>query len=217
MGFWNALSVLAPVAPAISDARDLRLQRDQEQQKFDSDQALKSAQLTTQKMAAQAEQQRITQANQPHYIGDPQWNPLTHSMQAVALDPNTGAFSLKDVPGGIDPIKRADSIISERETTTGQKMTPEEKQNVYDQVQGLHPLASRVTQLTGDAGKPYKGNDGLYYVNAKDASGAIVQMPHFLSHGSSLHSLFASRTGHVLGIERRSIPRGSPAGHLHFT
>lgn len=177
MGFWSALSALAPVAPAISDARDLRAQREQEAQAFQQDTALKQAQLTAAQLAAQGEKQRQAQAAQPKFIGDPQWNPLTLSMQGVTLDPTTGQLALKDVPGGVDPAKRAQAIISEREQTTGQKLTPEEKQNIYDQVQGIKPLASRITQLSGDAGKPYKGNDGQYYVNAKDASGAIVQMP----------------------------------------
>ena len=59
MSFWNALSVLAPVAPAMSDAKDLRTQREQEQQQFAQDQALRQAQLTAQKLAAQGEQRVI--------------------------------------------------------------------------------------------------------------------------------------------------------------
>ena len=30
MGFWNALSALAPIAPAMSDAKDLRTAREQD-------------------------------------------------------------------------------------------------------------------------------------------------------------------------------------------
>ena len=37
MSFWNALSVLAPVAPAMSDARDIRTDREQSAAKFASD------------------------------------------------------------------------------------------------------------------------------------------------------------------------------------
>ena len=177
MGFWNALSVLAPVAPAISDARDLRTQREQDARNFQQDAALKQAQLTISNLAAQGEKQRQTQAAQPKFLGDPQWNPLTLSMQGVTLDPTNGQLALKDVPGGVDPVKRAKAIIDERETTTGQKMTLEEKQNIYDQVQGFKTLIPKITQLAGDAGKPYKGNDGSWYVSAKDATGAIVQMP----------------------------------------
>ncbi len=119
MGFWNALSVLAPVAPAMSDARDLRVQREQDARSFQQDAALKQAQLTAAQLAAQGEKQRQAQAAQPKYIGNPQWNPLTLSMQGVTLDPTTGQLALKDVPGGVDPNKRAQAIISEREQTTG--------------------------------------------------------------------------------------------------
>ena len=177
MAFWNALSVLAPVAPAMSDARDLARERQQQQEQFAQDAALRRAQLITSQLAAEGEKQRQKQAALPKFIGEPQWNPLTLSMQGVTLDPATGALALKDVPGGVDPAKRAQAIISERETVTGQKLTPEEKQNIYDQIEGIKPLTPRITQLTGDAGKPYKGNDGSWYVNAKDATGAIVQMP----------------------------------------
>ena len=189
MAFWNALSVLAPVAPAISDAQDIRAARQKEAQdlaqqaaQFPKEQALRDAQLTAAQLVAQGEQQRQTQANQLKFIGDPQWNPLTHSMQATALDPNTGSIVLKDVPGGVDPVKRAQAVISEREAVTKEKLSPEEQQNVYDQVLGIKPLASKITQLTGDAGKPYKGNDGSYYVNARDASGSY----HFDASGAEL-------------------------------
>lgn len=180
MGFWNALSVLAPVAPAMSDAADLRTQRQRDAADFASEQALKQAQLTTQKLAAQGEQQRITQAGQPVMIGEPQWNPTTHSNQVLTFDKNTGGLALKDVPG-VDPstVSAAKYAAAKKDykTTTGQDLSPEEDQSLFFQAYGYKPTASKVTQLTGDAGKPYKGNDGQYYVNAKDPSGAIIQMP----------------------------------------
>jgi hypothetical protein len=177
-GFVQALSALAPIAPALADAKQLNTERAQQQEQFAQDAQLREAQLTASRLASEAEQQRITQANQPQFIGEPQWNPLTMTTQGVTLDPNTGQLTLKDVPGGVDPTRRAQAIISEREQTTGQKLTPEEKENIYDQVSGLHPLTSnKVTQLTGDAGKPYQGNDKQWYVNARDASGAIIAMP----------------------------------------
>ena len=177
MSFWTALSALAPVAPALSDARDLRTQRERDATDFESEQNLKQAQLVTQQLADQGEKQRQAQAAQPKFIGDPQWNPLTMSMQGVTLDPTTGQLALKDVPGGVDPVKRARAIISERETVTGKKLGDEETQNIYDQVLGIKPLTSKISQLTGDAGKPFKGADGQYYVNAKNADGTIVAMP----------------------------------------
>lgn len=180
MGFWNALSALAPVAPAMSDAADLRTARQQDAAKFASDQALKEAQLTTQKLADQAEQQRIKQNAQPVMIGEPQWDATKHSYQILTFDKNTGGLALKDAPG-VDPSAAAAAKYAaakkDYKTTTGQDLSPEEEQSLFFQAYGYKPTAAKVTQLTGDAGKPYKGNDGQYYVNAKDSSGAIVQMP----------------------------------------
>ena len=140
-GFLQALSALAPIAPAMSDAQDIRTARAAEQQKA----SLLDAQLAAQKLATEGEKQRQTQEAVPKFIGDLQWNPLTLSKQGVTLDPNTGQLALKDVPGGIDPVKRAQAIISEREQTTGEKLSPEEKQNIYDQTQGFKPLTGKVT------------------------------------------------------------------------
>lgn len=180
MGFWNALSVLAPVAPALSDARDIRTARQQQIQDFASDQALKQAQLTAQKLAAQGEQQRQAQAAQPVLIGEPQWDPTTHSNRVLTFDRGTGALALKDVPG-IDPQAAAEARYqaarSDFKKVAGRDLTPDEDQDLFFQSYGYKPTTARVSQLTGDAGKPYKGNDGQYYVNAKDASGAIIQMP----------------------------------------
>ncbi len=180
MGFWNALSALAPVAPAMSDAKDLRTAREQDATKFTSDQALAQAQLTTQKLAAQAEQQRITQSGQPVIIGEPQWNPTTHTNQILTFDKNTGALALKDAPGA-DPTATAaaqyKAAKSDYKTTTGRDLTPEEDQSLFFQSYGYKPPTAKVSQLTGDAGKPYKGNDGAYYVNEKNADGSIVAVP----------------------------------------
>lgn len=54
MGFWSALSALAPVAPALADARTLNTRQQQEKQQFAQDSALREAQLTAQRLAAQA-------------------------------------------------------------------------------------------------------------------------------------------------------------------
>ena len=180
MSFWNALSVLAPVAPAMSDAKDLRAQREQEQQQFTQEQALRQAQLTTQKLAAQGEQQRQTQAAQPVILGAPQWDPTTHSSRVLTFDPNTGALALKDAPG-VDPSAAAEARYQAARTdfrkTAGRDLTPEEDQSLFFQSYGLKPPTPKITQLTGDAGKPYKGNDGLYYVNEKGPDGAVVAVP----------------------------------------
>jgi hypothetical protein len=179
MGFWNALSVLAPVAPALSDAQDIRTDRAQSAAKFASDQALKDAQLTAQKLAAQGEQQRLAQGAQPTIIGEPQWDPTTHTNRVLTFDKNTGALALKDAPG-TDPSvvseARYQAAKTDYKKVSGRELTPDEDQSLFFQSYGLKPTASHITQMTGDAGKPYKGNDGQYYVNGKDASGNTVPM-----------------------------------------
>ena len=142
MGFWQALSALAPVAPAMSDARDLRTAREQQQQDFASEQALKAAQLTTSKLAAQGEQQKITQAGQPVAIGEPQWNPTTHSNQILTFDRSTGALTYKDIPGGTSPEERYQAVISEFKDVNHRQPTPEEAQNFLSQTYGYKPLAT---------------------------------------------------------------------------
>lgn len=182
MGFWNALSALAPIAPAMSDAADLRTAREQQQQDFASDQALKQAQLTTQKLADQAEQQRITQAGQPVMIGEPQWNPTTHSNQILTFDKNTGGLALKDVPG-VDPSTVAAAKYAafqkEHKSVTGRDFTPEEDDSAFLQTYGYKPTAAKVTALTGAAGQPqeYPKGSGNYVVFGRNADGNIVAQP----------------------------------------
>lgn len=140
MGFWQALSALAPVAPAMAAAQDLRTQRAQEAQAFSQDQQLKDAQLTAQKLAAEGEKQRIAQAGQPVIIGEPQWNPTTHSNQVLTFDRNTGALALKDAPG-IDPQAVAEGRYQAARTdfrkTAGRDLTPAEDQSLFFQSYGL--------------------------------------------------------------------------------
>lgn len=177
-GFLNALSALAPVAPALSDAHDLRTARTQQQADFASDQALKQAQLTVQNLAAQGEQQRLTRSNLPVTIGESYWNPLTHSEQIRTQDPNTGAITSKDVPG-VDPRAAAeDSYQAARadyKKVTGHDPTPDEDESLFFQSYGYKPpAANKFTPLPGAAGQPQSEADGLYYIRGRDADGAIV-------------------------------------------
>jgi len=180
MGFWNALSVLAPVAPALSDARDLRTAREQDAAKFASDQALAQAQLTASRLAAQSEQQRLTQGAQPTIIGEPQWDATKHAYQVLTFDKNTGALALKDAPG-VDPAEAAEARYQAARTdykkVAGRDLTPEEDQELFFQSYGYKAPVPKVSQLTGDAGKPFQGADKQWYVNAKNADGSIVTMP----------------------------------------
>ena len=96
MGFWNALSVLAPVAPAMSDAKDLRTSRDQQAQTFAQDTELKKAQVLAQQLAAERTQQEITQGKAPVAI------PGTKNY----YDPSQGSWMQPSlVNGEFKPVK----------------------------------------------------------------------------------------------------------------
>lgn len=185
MGFWNALSVLAPVAPAMAAGQDIRAQRQQEQESFAQDQALKDAQLTAQKLAAQAEEQRIKQEGQPQFIGQPQWNPLTHTNQVLTFDRNTGALALKDVPG-VDPGSVADAkykeALDEYAKTTGQTPTPELRDAIFaaayqDVLPGIKaPAAGSLKNIPG--AQPYQDpNTHMWVKPMLDPYSNVVNVP----------------------------------------
>ena len=184
MGFWNALSVLAPVAPALSDAQDIRTARQQDAAKFAQDQQLHDAQMTTQKMAAQEAQQRIRAGNQPMFKSgsQPEFNPTSGTYQQPVWDDKKQAYSMMDVPG-VSPEEQEryqlDSLKKNR--AAAKEMMPDAKPEDLDYLaytlSGIKPPVAKVTQLTGDAGKTYKGADGQYYVSEKDETGAIIAKP----------------------------------------
>jgi hypothetical protein len=178
MGFWNALSVLAPVAPALSDAQDIRTQRAQDAAKFAQDAELKKAQITAQQMAAQADQQRIFKESTIRDLG---WNPVTLSNQALVQDPKTGALTVQDAPGGIDPSVRFKKTVDAYEKTMGRKVTPEENQRFLMQTYGMPGSTSagigvpKSVTLKGPNGEPQAASfyGGKYY----DEKGEEVTNP----------------------------------------
>lgn len=101
MGFWNALSVLAPVAPAMSDAKDIRTAREQDAAKFAQDQELSKAQMTVQQLAAQNEKQRLDAGTQPLLKAgtSPEFNPTAGTYQQPAWSPKKGTYEMVNVPG----------------------------------------------------------------------------------------------------------------------
>jgi hypothetical protein len=189
MGFWNALSVLAPVAPALSDAQDIRAQRQKEAQElaqqaaaFPKEQALRDAQLTASKLAAQGEQQRLAQSAQPVILGEPQWNPTTHSNQVLTFDRATGALALKDAPG-VDPSAAAAAKYAaakaDYKKTAGRDLSPEEDDSLFFQAYGFKPPTAKVTPLSGAAGQPqeYPKGSGQFVVFGRNADGSIIAQP----------------------------------------
>jgi len=158
MGFWNALSVLAPVAPALSDAQDIRTQRERDAASFTQDQALKDAQLTAQKLAAQGEQQRIIKESTVRALG---WSPTALSDQVLIQDPNSGEFRVQNTPGGMDPSQRYKNTIDEFKATAKRDPTPEESQRFLMQAYGM-PMTGAAANLGMGVPKPVtlKGPDG---------------------------------------------------------
>ena len=192
MGFWSALSALSPVAPAMSDAQDIRTQRQEDAQKlaqqaaaFPKEQALRDAQVTTAQMANQLDQQRLRAGNQPMFKAgsEPEFNPTAGKFQQPAWDPDTQAFKMVDVPG-ISPQDtdkyRLDSIKKNRAAAA--ELMPDAKPEDLDYLaytlSGLKPPAAKFTQLAGAAGQPQLGPDGKsYVVYGKNADGQVVAQP----------------------------------------
>ena len=193
MGFWNALSVLAPVAPALSDAQDIRAQRQADAQKlaqqaaaFPKEQALRDAQLTASNLAAQADQQRLRAGTQPIFKpgSQPEFNPAKGAYTQPAWNSDKGIYEDFVVPG-VSPQDQEkyqlDSFNKNR--SAAKSMLPsgtsdEDLDYLAYTMSGMKPPPlTKITQLSGDAGKPYKGNDGMYYVNEKNPDGSIVARP----------------------------------------
>jgi hypothetical protein len=183
MGFWNALSALAPVAPAMSDAKDLRTAREQDAAKFASDQALAEAQLTTQKLAAQLDQQRLRASNQPMFKAgsQPEFNPTSGTYQQPAWDDKKQAYAMVDVPG-VSPEEQEkyqlDSFNKNR--AAAKALMPEGKPEDWDYLgytlSGIKPPPiTKFTPLTGAAGQPqeYPKGSGNFVVFGRDATGAM--------------------------------------------
>jgi hypothetical protein len=190
VGFWNALSVLAPIAPAMSDAQDIRTQRTQDAAKFALDEQLKQAQLTAQKLAAQGEQQilaeRARAVGQPIFKegSSPEFNPDTGTYTQPAWSAAKGAYEPFTVPGVSPEAQekyRLDSFNKNRAVAKGMMPpgTPDETLDyIAATVSGMKaPPASKFTQLTGADGQAQLGPDGKYYVYGKDAAGNIVANP----------------------------------------
>ena len=186
MGFWNALSVLAPVAPAMSDAKDIRTAREQDAAKFAQDQELSKAQMTVQQLAAQNEKQRLDAGTQPLLKAgtSPEFNPTAGTYQQPAWSPKKGTYEMVNVPGASPQELDKQQLDSfNRNRAAAKSMMPpgtseENLDYLAYTLSGMKPPPlTKVTQLSGDAGKPFKGNDGMYYVNQKNADGTLVTTP----------------------------------------
>ena len=170
MGFWNALSVLAPVAPAMSDAQDIRAQRAQDQQDLE----LKKAQLTTQQFAAQNEQQRLRAGTQPMFKAgsQPEFNPTSGTYQQPAWDDKKQTYAMVDVPGITPDVQQKQTLDAFKRNRAAARdmMPPGTSDEALDYLaytlSGMKPPPAKGAYhaLTGTAGQPRLAPDGKSYV-----------------------------------------------------
>jgi hypothetical protein len=184
VGFWNALSVLAPVAPAMSDAADLRTQRQRDAADFASEQALKQAQLTTQKLAAQLDQQRLTAGNAPSQI--PGTKDYYSAAEGSWMRPSlvNGEYKAVKIPGQApaDELKQATKGLKDAFDAMGIQVPPNVLADLGYRIYGgtgAYPatgmgVAKPVT-LKGPDGQPIGASfsGGRYY----DSEGKEIENP----------------------------------------
>jgi hypothetical protein len=132
-GFLNALSVLAPVAPAAAQADELRRQRAVQDEQL-------QRQRDTAAVQAQEAQQRIRKGNEPVIFGKPEWDAAQKQYSVLALDP-VGKIVRMPVPGGESPeaeqSRRAKQEVATFKEVTGRDPTPEEQVQMAYSVLGV--------------------------------------------------------------------------------
>jgi len=179
-GFWNALSVLAPVAPALSDAQDIRADRAKEAQELE----LRKAQTTVEQMAAEGAKQQNALAAR-----DEQDRQLVRQQLGVPLrkykGPDGADYTDYFTPTGVKSIADAPSNEARMQDyfssldKMGIKLTPEQKAAVSPEFYGGKALPSaKFTPLPGSAGQPQLSPDGKStVVYGRDENGDIVAKP----------------------------------------
>ena len=187
MGFWNALSVLAPVAPALSDAQDIRTQRAQDAAKFAQDQEMAKARTTVEQFAGQEAQQRVRAGNMPMYKpgSQPEYSTALGAMAQPVWDYNKQGWEMQRVPGDtpeeqskyqLDSIKKNRVAVKEMIPDA----TPEQVEYLSYTLSGVKPLpGGKFTPLAPAAGgQPQLGPDGKSYViYGRDENGNMVSKP----------------------------------------
>jgi len=98
-GFAQALSALAPLGPALADAKQLNTERAQQQEQFAQETKLRQAQILVQKLAAQDEQQRLAKSAAPAQIPGTKdyYDPTQGSWMRPSLV--NGEFKAVPIPG----------------------------------------------------------------------------------------------------------------------
>ncbi len=176
-GFAQALSALAPIAPALSDAKQLNTDRAQQQEQFAQETELRQAQLLVQKLAAenqQQEQQRQQVIQKQLGIPFRTYKGADGGQYTDYFTPN-GTKSLPDEPSNGDRLKNYFSAME----SLGVPLTSEQKAEISPEFYGGRALTSKLTPLTGAAGQPqeYPKGSGNWVTFARDASNQIVAQP----------------------------------------
>ncbi len=180
MGFWNALSVLAPVAPAMSDARDLRADRAKQTQELE----LQKAQTVTQQLAAEGARQQNALAAR-----DAEERETVRQQLGIPLRKYKGDdgadYTVYFTPTGYKTVADAPSNEARFQNylqsvkRMGVNLTPEQEAAIAPEFYGAKALpAAKFTPLPGAAGQPQLGPDGKSYVAyGRDETGNIVSKP----------------------------------------
>ena len=159
MGFWNALSVLAPVAPALSDAQDIRTARQQDAAKFAQDQDLFKAQLTINQLAAQAARQRNATAAQEDQDRQTVRQQLGVRLRSYTKDDGakytdywtpTGVKSIADTPTPESLEKQQLASLKRNRAAIDEMMpdaAPEQRAYIAELVSGIKAGEPRATPI----------------------------------------------------------------------
>ena len=188
MGFWNALSVLGPVGPALSDAQDIRTQRTQDAAKAAQEAESHKAQMIVQQLAAQEAQQRIRAGTQPLIKpgSQPEFNPASGTYQQPEWVPDKESYVSRDVPGATPQEQEKYQLDSLRKNRAAAKemmpdATPEQLDYLSYTLSGVKPPPAKgaYRALTGAAGQPRLAADGKSYVRDMydPATNSQVEMP----------------------------------------
>ena len=176
-GFLQALSALAPIAPAMSDARDIRTQRERDAQTFQQDAALKQAQLTVQQIAAQGDTQKSQDAQTiREQLGVPlrSYTDANGSQHTVYFTKDGQTKDIQDTPSASERLQSYISTLKQN----GVKVTPEQEAAIAPGFYGQHTAVganAKPVTLKGPDGQPMGASftDGIYF----DAGGNEITNP----------------------------------------
>jgi hypothetical protein len=207
-GFLNALSFLAPIAPAQAEAREIRRVRGIEDQEAKQRAALGQQEIARSQQDIQLRsleaQQKLRKERQPVVFGNPEWDSTKGQYTVLALDPDKGIIRMP-VPGGESPEaeaqRKAASSLATFEKVTGRKATPEESTELAYAALGIKQPSFRAPQGYTDP------STGLRYSVYTDAAGQHV-IPVMGPDGKQLGGLKPPEDSTTTGFELKQNENG---------